>query len=99
MEVSVISGDELFICRQIYSKSTAELLRHDPVSKGTQHWTQWGREMSTVHVRRGIGAAHCDQKESQNKFVISELSHYHGISHTAPLKVLVTGCLTVLEAL
>ena len=99
MEVGLISGGEPFICRQIYSKVSAELLRHDPVSKGTQHWPQWGREMSTVHVRRGIGAAHSDQKESQNKFVIPELSNYRGIAHTAPLKVLVTGCLTVSEDL
>jgi hypothetical protein len=54
MEVSVISGGELFHCRQIYSKVAAELLRHDRVSKGTQHGPQWGREMSSVHVRRGL---------------------------------------------
>jgi len=97
MEVSIISGDEHFNCRQIYSKFAAELLRHDPVSKGTLHRPQWGREMSTVHVRRGTGAAHCDQKEREKYFMIPELSHYHGIAHTATLKVLVTGCLTVLE--
>jgi hypothetical protein len=36
MEVSVISRGKLFNCRQIYSEVAAELLRHDPVSKGTQ---------------------------------------------------------------
>jgi hypothetical protein len=87
MEVSVISGDEFFKCRRIYSEVAAEFLKHDPVSKGTRRRPQWGREMSTVHVRRGIGAAHCDQKESSNNFVIPELSHYHGTAHT----VLLTG--------
>jgi hypothetical protein len=36
MEVWVISGGELFNCREIYREVAAELLRHDPVSKGTQ---------------------------------------------------------------
>jgi hypothetical protein len=36
MEVWVISEGELFNCRQIYSEVAAELLRHDPVSIGTQ---------------------------------------------------------------
>jgi len=97
MEVSVISGGELFNCCLIYSKVAAELLRHESVSKGIEYGSQWGRQMSTVHVRKGTGAAHYDQKERQNHFVTPELSHYHGIAHTAPLKVLLTGCLTLLE--
>jgi hypothetical protein len=73
MVVDVISGGKLFNCRHPHSKVTAELFRHDPVSKGTQYGPQRGREMSTVHLRKGIGAAHCDQKESQNNSVIPEL--------------------------
>jgi hypothetical protein len=53
--------------------------------------------MSSVHVRKGTGAAHCDQKESKKKFVIPELSLYHGIAHTAPFQVLATECLILLE--
>jgi hypothetical protein len=55
--------------------------------------------MSNVHMRKENGAAHCQQKGSQNNFVIPELSYYYGTAHRALLKVLVTGCLTSLEGI
>ena len=81
----------------VYNKVAIELLRHESVSKGTRYGSRWGREMSTLPVRKGTGAAHRDQKERQKYFVIPQLSHYHATAQTGPLKVLVTRCLTFLE--